>query len=98
QGWKTFPALADRLPESPAETAKRLYFDALVYDPSTLRHLIQTFGASQLMLGTDYPFNFHEPRPMGRLSEAGLDQPTQDALAFNNALRFLGKGAGLNAA
>jgi len=35
---------------------------------------------------------------MGRLSEAGLDQPTQDALAFNNALRFLGHGAGLNAA
>jgi aminocarboxymuconate-semialdehyde decarboxylase len=98
QGWKTFPALADRLPEPPAETAKRLYFDTLVYDPATLRHLIQTFGASQLMLGTDYPFNFHEPRPMGRLSEAELDQPTQDALAFANALRFLGNGAGLNAA
>jgi aminocarboxymuconate-semialdehyde decarboxylase len=98
QGWKTFPALADRLLESPLDTARRLYYDTLVYDSATLRHLIQTFGADQLMLGTDYPFNFHEPRPIWRLSEAGLDQTTQDALAFSNALRFLGQNSGLHAA
>ena len=28
----------------------------------TLQHLVATFGASQLMIGTDYPFNFHERR------------------------------------
>jgi aminocarboxymuconate-semialdehyde decarboxylase len=95
QGWKTFPALADKLAESPAETARKLYFDALVYDAPTLRHLIQTFGVNQLMLGTDYPFNFHEPRPGRRLIEAGLDKSSQDALSFGNALRFLGASAGL---
>lgn len=95
QGWKTFPALADKLKESPAETARKLYFDALVYDAPTLRHLIQTFGVEQLMLGTDYPFNFHEPRPVGRLMEAGLDKPSQDALSFGNALRFLGANSGI---
>jgi aminocarboxymuconate-semialdehyde decarboxylase len=47
------------------------------------------------MLGTDYPFNFHEPRPAGRLLEAGLDATSKDALSFNNALRFLGPRAGL---
>ena len=90
QGWKTFPALADSVSESPTEQARRLYFDTLVYDAPTLRHLVATFGSHSLMLGTDYPFNFHEPRPLARLDEAGLDAPTRDALAFGNARRFLG--------
>ena len=81
--------------ESPAETARKLYVDALVYDAGTLRHLIQTFGVDKLMLGTDYPFNFHEPSPVGRLLDAGLDSSSKDALSFNNALRFLGPRAGL---
>ena len=90
QGWKTFPALAERIAEAPVEQARRLYFDTLVYDAATLRHLIHCFGAGSLMLGTDYPFNFHEPRPLARLDEAGLDAATRDALAFGNARRFLG--------
>jgi len=90
QGWKTFPALADSIAESPADQARRMFFDTLVYDAPTLRHLLATFGERALMLGTDYPFNFHEPRPLARLDEAGLDSATQQALAFGNARRFLG--------
>lgn len=90
QGWKTFAALSESITESPVEQARRLYFDTLVYDAPTLRHLITSFGVDALMLGTDYPFNFHEPRPLARLDEAGLDTATQAALAFGNAHRFLG--------
>lgn len=93
QGWKTFPALAEQISESPAEQARRLFFDTLVYDAPTLRHLVDCFGAGSLMLGTDYPFNFHEPRPLARLQQAGLDAATHDALAFGNAWRFLGARA-----
>ena len=91
QGWKTFPALADSIAESPVEQARRLYFDTLVYDAPTLKHLLHVFGAQALMIGTDYPFNFHEPQPIARLAEAGLDAATRDALAFGNAQRFLGR-------
>ena len=91
QGWKTFPALADSVPESPADQARRMFYDTLVYDAPTLQHLLRTFGAQALMLGTDYPFNFHDPRPLARLDEAGLDDQTRDALAFGSARRFLGR-------
>jgi aminocarboxymuconate-semialdehyde decarboxylase len=64
-----------------------------VFDAATLRYLVQTFGATQLMLGSDYPFNFHERRPLERLAEAGLDAATAEALAFRNAQRFLGPRA-----
>jgi aminocarboxymuconate-semialdehyde decarboxylase len=89
-GWTTFPALASSIAESPHDQARRLFYDTLVFDAPTLRHLHRTVGTQALLIGTDHPFNFHEPRPLARLAEAGLDAATQDALAFGNARRFLG--------
>jgi aminocarboxymuconate-semialdehyde decarboxylase len=55
------------------------------------RHpLLHCFGPQALMLGSDYPFNFHDRQPLDRLAQAGLDETTQRALAFENASRFLG--------
>jgi aminocarboxymuconate-semialdehyde decarboxylase len=89
QGWQVFPALREHIAESPVAQARRLFFDTLVYDEATLRHLLGVFGPQALMLGTDYPFNFHEPWPLQRLDALGLDPGTRDALAFGNARRFL---------
>lgn len=91
QGWQVFPALAESIAASPRDQARRLFFDTLVFDAPTLRHLAETFGTGALMLGTDYPFNFHERRPAQCLVEAGFDAATRDALAFGNAQRWLGR-------
>lgn len=90
EGAKSFPALREHLQQSPTEQARRLFFDTLVYDEPMLRHLVATFGASQLMLGSDYPFNFHERRPVARVEAGGFDAATVDALLHGNARRFLG--------
>ena len=91
QGWQVFPALQASIAESPREQASRLFYDTLVFDAPTLRHLLASFGAQALMLGTDYPFNFHEPQPVQRLIDAGLDDATVQALTTGNARRFLGR-------
>jgi aminocarboxymuconate-semialdehyde decarboxylase len=93
QGWQVFAGLAETITEPPREQARRLFVDTLVFDAATLRHLAQTFGASQLLLGTDYPFNFHERRPIERVAEAGFEGADAQALAFGNARRFLGRHA-----
>ena len=95
QGWTSFPALASSIAESPREQARRLFYDTLVFDAPTLRHLHASVGTQALLIGTDHPFNFHEPRPQERLAEAGLDATTQEALAGGNARRFLGARAGV---
>ena len=41
-GWKSRPEIAERIGVSPYEHARRLYYDTLVYDARTLRHLIDT--------------------------------------------------------
>lgn len=90
QGWGVFPALKDQVVEAPMEQARRLFYDTLVFDAPTLKHLVASFGESQLMIGTDYPFNFHEPRPVDRIAACGFDSDTVRRLVRGNAERFLG--------
>lgn len=93
QGWHTFPALKDGIAQAPAEQARRLYYDTLVFDTPTLQHLVRTFGDTQLMVGTDHPFNFHDRTPVARIEAAGFDAATVERLVHRNAEAFLGLDA-----
>jgi aminocarboxymuconate-semialdehyde decarboxylase len=95
QGWQVFPALRDSIPESPIEQARKLFYDTLVFDAQTLSHLVARFGSSQLMLGTDYPFNFHDRTPLDSLAAAGLDAAALDQVTAGNAKRFLARAFAL---
>jgi aminocarboxymuconate-semialdehyde decarboxylase len=88
--WHAVPKSRESLSESPAETAKRFFYDHLVFEPSAVKFAAATFGASQILVGSDYPFNMGDPDPVGTLEKAGLDA----ALTAANARRFLGLPAG----
>lgn len=90
QATLVFPALKDTVRVPPAEQARQMFFDTLVFDAATLRHLVQSFGASQLMIGTDYPFNFHDHQPLERIRAAGFEEAVVEQLVHANARRFLG--------
>jgi aminocarboxymuconate-semialdehyde decarboxylase len=90
QSWSVFPALAESLQASPVEQARKLYYDTLVFDTAMLKTLVASFGASQLMLGSDYPFNFSEAAPVGRVEAAGFDMAVAEQLVCRNAETFLG--------
>ena len=89
QARRVFPALAEAMPVSPSEQARQLFYDTLVFDAPTLNHLVATFGASQLMIGTDYPFGFHDPRPVESINHALQDAAVRAQLTHHNAARFL---------
>ena len=90
QGWLVFPALKEQVKTSPTAQARSLYFDTLVFDTPTLQHLVTLFGDTQLMLGTDYPFNFHDRTPVARIEAAGFNVATAERLIHKNAETFLG--------
>lgn len=92
EGYQVFPALQESILESPTAQARRLFYDALVYDDPTLLHLISRFGATQIMLGTDYPFAFHDRTPVVRAASAIPDEATRILVVSDNAKRFLGLG------
>jgi predicted TIM-barrel fold metal-dependent hydrolase len=45
-----------KLKKQPTEYLRQLYFDSLVFTPEAIRHLVAQVGASQIMLGSDYPY------------------------------------------
>ena len=92
--WNMFPKARESLPESPAAIARRFYYDELVFEPKAVRFLVETFGQSQILVGTDYPFALGDNRPLETLEKANLDQEVMFAITSGNARRFLGLPAG----
>ena len=45
-----------KLKKKPSEYLRQIYFDSLVFTPEAIRHLASQVGASQIMLGSDYPY------------------------------------------
>ncbi|TDY15506.1 aminocarboxymuconate-semialdehyde decarboxylase [Paraburkholderia sp. BL6665CI2N2] len=90
QACKVFAPLRDVVQASPSEQARKLFYDSLVFDQATLRHLLSSFGESQIMLGTDYPFAFREHDPVGQTESINLDEATVERLIYRNAQEFLG--------
>jgi len=92
--WNMFPKARESLPESPAVIARRFYYDELVFEPKAVRFLAETFGQTQILVGTDYPFALGDSNPMGTLERSAFDAATLTAITSANARRFLGLPAG----
>lgn len=88
--WENFPALARTMAVAPREAARTMYYDDLVYDGPTIEFLLQAFGATQLMIGSDYPFAILDKDPLGRVAALGLDESVAALLRHGNAERWLG--------
>ena len=88
--WNMFPKAKESLQESPATIAKRFYYDELVFEPRAIRFLVETFGQTQIVVGTDYPFALGDWTPTKTLQAAGLDATVLAAITAGNAKRFLG--------
>ncbi|MGY1725141.1 amidohydrolase family protein [Blastococcus sp. SYSU DS0533] len=73
----------------PSEYLGRFSVDSVVFAPPALRMLVETLGADQVMVGSDYPYPLGE-RPVGAVvHEAGLTGEQRRQLLSGNARRFL---------
>ncbi|MNG02936.1 Amidohydrolase [compost metagenome] len=89
-GWEISKPLREAIPSSPQEVARQFWYDTLVYSEPALTYLMQVYGTSQLMIGTDYPFVIRDSHPGRRLEGLGLSAVDREALQTANCLRFLG--------
>ena len=89
-GWEISAPLREAIPRSPQEVTRQFWFDTLVYSEPALAYLIEVYGKSQLMVGTDYPFVIRESHPGRRLAGLGLSAADRDAMLAGNCRRFLG--------
>jgi predicted TIM-barrel fold metal-dependent hydrolase len=69
----------------PSSYLRSIWYDALVYTPQALRHLVEAAGADKVMLGTDYPFDMGVTDPVERAAAAGLPAADLTAILSGNA-------------
>ena len=90
--WNTLPPVRNAVVADPIRMARRMYFDDLVYDAATIHRLIEVFGSSQILVGSDYPFSIMDGDPAQRLESLNLPDQTLAMLRSGNARRWLALG------
>jgi aminocarboxymuconate-semialdehyde decarboxylase len=79
------------LPKPPSAYLKRLYFDAMTFDPDMLGWLIARYGADRVLLGTDYPYDMGIWNPNELIDAVqSLSEAERDLVKGGNAMQLLG--------
>jgi len=76
--------------KQPSEYLKQLYYDTMVFRPEGVRHLVAEVGASQLVVGTDYPYPWTKTAVDLILKTPGLSDDERTAILGGTAAKLLG--------
>ena len=79
-----------QLKRKPSEYLNQLYFDAMVFTPEGLRHLVAQVGASQIVLGSDHPIPWEEHPVDHVFATETLGDDDKVAILGGNAARLFG--------
>jgi len=79
-----------QLKKKPTEYLNQLHFDALVFTPEALRHLVAQVGASQVVLGSDHPIPWEQQPVDHVLATTTLSDDDKVAILGGNAAELFG--------
>jgi aminocarboxymuconate-semialdehyde decarboxylase len=88
------PEAGARLPAGPDPSLRRFYYDTVTHDRDLLAGLVGYAGATQVLLGSDRPFDMGSDDPVGEVAALALGE-AEDLVLGGNAARLLGIGDGL---
>jgi predicted TIM-barrel fold metal-dependent hydrolase len=84
-----FPQFCKPLKKLPSEYLKQIYFDSVLFTPEDMRHLVAVVGASQVVVGTDYPTQWNRT-PVDRiLAVPGLSDAERIAIFSGTLAKLL---------
>jgi aminocarboxymuconate-semialdehyde decarboxylase len=89
--WHTNESLRRAIKRAPAEYARQLFYDDILFDNRALRYLMDTVGTSQIVVGSDYPFMSRTQLPEEEFDALGLTDDEREDVGWRNCLRFLGE-------
>jgi aminocarboxymuconate-semialdehyde decarboxylase len=90
-GCLTFPERCSQasLKKRPSEYLRDLYFDSIVFTSEALRHLVAECGASQIVMGTDYPYPWTSTAVEHILGTPSLSDDERAAILGDTACKLL---------
>jgi aminocarboxymuconate-semialdehyde decarboxylase len=89
--WENMAPVGQCMAQAPREMARRLFVDNLVYDRAAIRYLMEVYGPTQVMAGSDYPFAIMERDAALRIGSLELDDESTRLMRRDNALRWIGR-------
>jgi predicted TIM-barrel fold metal-dependent hydrolase len=76
--------------KKPSDYLKQIYFDSLVYRTQNLQQLVDEAGASQIVLGTDYPYGMQNRNAVAHiLSVPDLTDAEREAILGGTLAKLL---------
>ena len=76
------------LQQKPSDYLRMFYFDTITHSAAALRFLIDTVGAEQVIIGSDYPFDMGYTRPAELVQQLNLRNETQTAILSGTAKKL----------
>ncbi|MGE5217217.1 MAG: amidohydrolase family protein [Chloroflexota bacterium] len=89
RGYCIQDSAAAKISKPPSEYVKLLCFDTITHSRMALEYLIENFGAEQILLGSDYPYDMGDPEPLVALREACSSDEKIERIAGANACKLL---------
>jgi len=90
QGYAARRAAKGRLRRRPSEYLANLYWDSLTHNALSLRFLLDRVGDGHVVIGSDYPFDMGDARPVDTVRALGLPQDVEEKVLVKNLAGLLG--------
>ena len=88
--WRARPDCRTMIKRKPSHSLEKFYFDTITFDPGMLHQLVERFGADQVLLGTDYPYDMGVEDPVGFIEGVKkLSSIEKTKIMGGNAARLL---------
>ena len=88
-GWKARPDSSVMIKKKPSSYLKKFYFDTITFDTGMLDTLIQKYGAKHVLMGSDYPYDMADDKPVQSVkSIERLSLAEQNQILGGNAARL----------
>jgi aminocarboxymuconate-semialdehyde decarboxylase len=84
------PDCRKNIPRPPSSYLRQIFFDTVVVHPAALRYLVDLVGHTQIVFGSDFPFEIGDP--VGEKSLPAIAQLPETVAAdilYNNAAKIL---------
>lgn len=87
------PEARKNLPDGPAASIARLYYDTILHSKPALEFLIQSAGAEHVLLGSDYPFDMGNLDCVARVRALAIEPSARELILGGYAEQLLGEPA-----
>lgn len=88
-GYRLVPECRAAIPRAPSTYVSQFHFDVIGHNREMLGHLVQTYGASRFVVGSDYPLPAGLAHPVQEVKALGRNSQDEEKILSRNARQLL---------